>query len=117
MAVKRQKSPGPEEAECKILYKCLQMSKMQGFTEATAIHFRIKNEQQSGDESKESKQDGAYPGYYAAPHSGNDGCAEQGFQQSQNDRQSLGRRKHEIKACKLEILLHNESRSDRVHKL
>ena len=72
-----------------ILDECLQVCQVNGFSEATAVHFRIEDNQQEGQQGEEClKYNGAYCCDFS-PYSGNESCAYDRLGQGEKHPESL----------------------------
>ena len=89
---------------------------MYRFPEAAAIHIRLGNEKNQGDEGEGSHQNQAYQSHQLAPDTGNQGCAGTGLDQGNHHPREPGQGAQESQVEEVEILSHDERGTHRVHK-
>ena len=99
-----------------VLYECLPVSQVDGLSEASAVHFRVKYDQDKCQQGKECLQADGGECYGASPHSSNQTRSEQSLRKGECD-SSSGRseiKKSDVK--EFEVFLHHQRCTYRIHE-
>ena len=105
---------GKKGAEYQILDECLGMRKVDGFSETSAVHFRIEDDQQEGKQCEESLEYDCRDDSGLAPYACDERCASYGFCESKGCPKCLGCEIHEPDVQESEVFLHHKASSDRI---
>ena len=92
------------------------MVQMDGFAEAAAVHRRVGQEEYDGYDGKYYEEHAAGDCKGLAPYSGDQGCAQQGFEECQDGGNDAGCRFEEGKMEEVEVLIHHQAGTHGIHQ-
>lgn len=93
------------------------MSEVDGFTETSAVHFGIEDDQEKGQHGKESLKDEGGQSHRFSPYSCYEAGADDSLGKSEHHSEELRGWSHESYMQEIEVAVHDQACSGRVKEL
>ena len=113
----REQVGAEQDAQDDVLHECLHVREMDRFAEAAAVHLRVEDEQQQGQQREESLKGECGNSGEFSPHSCYEGCSDYGFKQCESYTEGLRCESKELQVEEIKIFGHYQTRPYWVHQL